>query len=86
MKDIFANQTTSLTSPFTYAEPVAPSNTSDLPYASRALYVGVAGDVKVTTVNGSVVTFTNHPVGYLPARVARVHLTGTTAAEIIAVW
>ncbi|QDL91286.1 hypothetical protein FDP22_05500 [Paroceanicella profunda] len=86
MKDIFANQTSSLTSPFGFAEAVITSDSLDLPYASRALYIGVTGDIKVTTLGGTVVTFRNHPVGYLPARVSRVHATGTTAAEIIAVW
>lgn len=86
MKDDFANQVSSLTSPFNYADQVIPSDTVDLPYVSRSLYIGVAGDIRVTTVGGSIVTFRGHPVGYMPGRVRRVHATGTTAADIVAVW
>lgn len=86
MKDLFSSQGVSLTSPFTFADPVVPSDSVDLPYATRAIYVGVAGDIRVTTLGGTIVTFRNHPVGYMPGRVARVHLTGTSAAQIIAVW
>ncbi|HEU0223730.1 MAG TPA: hypothetical protein VFR34_16175 [Paracoccaceae bacterium] len=86
VKDAFANQGSSLTSPFTHAEPVVPSDAVDLPYASRALYVGSQGDVRVTTLGGTIVTFRDHPAGYMPARVARVHATGTSATDIVALW
>lgn len=86
MKDIFSNQGSSLTSPFTHAEPVVPSDSADLPYASRSLYIGTPGHVRVTTLGNTIVTFRDHPAGYMPARVKRVHATGTTAADIVAVW
>ncbi|RMH49543.1 MAG: hypothetical protein D6686_08015 [Alphaproteobacteria bacterium] len=86
MKDEFANQVSSLTSPFNYCDQVIPSDTEDLPYASRSLYIGVSGDIRVTTIGGTTVTFRSHPVGYMPGRIRRVHATGTTAADIVAVW
>ncbi|RMF41339.1 MAG: hypothetical protein D6754_01240 [Alphaproteobacteria bacterium] len=86
MKDNFANQVASLTSPFYHADPVVPNDGIDLPYVTRSLYVGVAGDIRITTAGGTIVTFRNHPVGYMPGRITRVHATGTTAADIVAVW
>jgi hypothetical protein len=53
---------------------------------ARALYVGVTGDVRVTTVGGDDVTFTNVPVGFFPVSVKRVWSTGTTASGIRGVW
>ncbi|MEM9049219.1 MAG: hypothetical protein AAGC92_10905 [Pseudomonadota bacterium] len=86
MKDDFANQVSSLTSPFNFCDPVIPDDAVDLPYVTRSLFIGVAGDIRVSTVGGTIVTFRNHPAGYMPGRIARVHATGTTAADIVAVW
>lgn len=47
----------------------------------RALYVGAAGAVKVTTVDGDVVTFPGVTAGFiLPVSVKLVWTTGTTVA------
>ena len=47
-------------------------------------------DVKVKTVAGSIVTFSNFPVGeYLPVQVVQLYATGTDAAadnNCIAIW
>lgn len=57
---------------------------SDLAHPVRSLYIGVTGDVKVTTVNGQAVTFVGVQGGFiLPVSVKRVWLTGTTATNII---
>jgi hypothetical protein len=53
------------------------------------LYVGGAGNVKVTTIGQDVVTFTAVPVGtVLPVQVIKVHASGsgTTATLINALW
>lgn len=53
------------------------------------LYVGGAGNVKVTTIGQDVVTFTAVPVGtILPVQVVKVHssASGTTATLINALW
>lgn len=71
------------------AAAVAPSNSADLPNFARMLYVGEGGtdkDIKVTTLNGDTVTFTNVPTGILMVQARRVWATGTTATEIIALW
>ncbi len=83
--DAFKNRESSLESPARRAEAVTPSDTVDLPNSTRALYVGGAGDVEVTTVGGDTVTLTGVS-GVLPLCVARVHAAGTSATDIVALW
>lgn len=52
--------------------------------ATRALYVGVSGDVKVDLAGGATLTFKAAPVGMLPIQAVRVYSTGTTATDIVA--
>jgi len=68
------------------AAAITPSNTVDLDAVTRALYVGVTGDVKVDMIGGQAITFKNVPVCVLPIRVTRVYATGTDASEIIGLW
>jgi hypothetical protein len=84
--DHFKNHASGLDSPARNAAPVTPDDASDLPVSARSLYVGATGDVRITTVGGDTVTFTGVPAGILPVRAARVHATGTTATDIVAVW
>lgn len=73
-----------LTSPADNATAVTPSDSTDLSYTSRALYVGGAGNIVVTMAGGGDVTFTAVPAGsILPVRVTRVKSTSTTATAII---
>ena len=48
------------------------------------LYIGISGDIKVDLADGGTVTFSNYPVGFLPAVVTKVYKIGTTADDIIA--
>lgn len=75
------------------AAAVTPSNTVDIPSISGGtnngcvLYIGGAGNVKVLTVGGDEVTFTNIQDGtFMPVQVLRVFSTGTTATGIVALW
>jgi len=86
MADLFDDRSSGLESPGTSAADVVPNDATDLPVCSRALYVGAAGDIRLTTVNNSTVTLRNLPAGILPMRVRRVFATGTTATDIVAVW
>lgn len=71
--------------PASIFETVTPSDSADLAYVSRGLYIGVAGDVKVNDVRGASFLFKNAIAGsVIPIRVARVLSTGTTATNIIA--
>ncbi len=51
------------------------------------LYIGTTGDLKVTTLSGTSVTFTNVPVGFFPVQVYKVWQLGAKGASgIIALW
>lgn len=74
-------------SPANNAAAVSPSDTVDLEYIARSLFVGTGGDVTVITAGGQTVTFTNVPDGcLLPVRASRVKSTGTDATDIVALW
>lgn len=63
------------------------SDTLDLPFVTRAIYVGGAGNVAVITKGGETVTFTAPPVGsILPIRATRLMSTNTTATLLIGLW
>ena len=84
MADQHQFATEGLTSPADNATAVTPSDSTDLAYTSRALYVGGAGNLVVTMAGGGDVTFTGVPVGsILPVRVTRVKATSTTATSIV---
>jgi len=73
------------TAPAGYGLPVTPSDTTVL-YTTRALYVGSAGNVAVADLNGNV-TYSNVGAGsILPIQVTKVLATGTTAANIVAMY
>jgi hypothetical protein len=82
MSDTFEGMSSGLDSPASKAvavvEDVALTNTS------RALYVGVAGDLVVTMAGGGDATFKNVAAGsFLPIRVTMVK-AATTATDILA--
>ena len=84
--DIFEDRSSGLESPGANAAQVAPSDSIDLATASRALYVGGPGDLTITLVGGDTITLKNLAAGWVPLRTQRVHASGTTAADIVAVW
>ena len=67
---------------------VTPSDTQDMAFTARALYVGTAGatgTVKVKAANGDVIVFVGLAAGsILPVAVLRVYATGTDASNIVA--
>ena len=68
------------------AAAVTPDNATDLTVAPcRALYIGTAGTLRVT-VNGSTVNFGAVVAGVFPVAVTRVHSTGTSASNILALY
>lgn len=78
---------TKATEPAYEAEAITPSDTAVLANDSRGVYVGGAGNIKVTTVGGSTVTFSGVAAGsLLPIRVNRVYSTGTTATLILTIY
>ena len=62
------------------------SNTVNLPTPS-VIYVGVTGDVKVTTAQGDDAVFVGVPAGsVIPVQVIRVWSTGTTASSMLRIY
>jgi hypothetical protein len=85
MADPYLGTGSDLLGPAANAAAVTPSDTANLPTSSKRLWVGTAGNVKVTTVGGSTVTYDNVPSGaYLQVRAQQVFATGTTASNIVA--
>lgn len=81
MTDRYLGAGDDLLAPASYAAVVTPSDSTDLPTASKRLWVGSAGDVTLVTVAGVTVTYGSVPAGtYLQVRAARVKATGTTTA------
>lgn len=70
--------------PVGIAEAVTPSDSEDLTYVSRALWVGTEGNLSVITAGGQTVALANVNVGWHPIRVSRIRSTGTTATDIVA--
>ena len=75
------------------AAAVTPSNTVNVPSITGGtnngcvLYVGSGGNLKVTTIGGDDVVFSNIQDGvFIPVQVLRVWATGTTASGIVALW
>jgi hypothetical protein len=75
----------SVTAPVCQAVEVTPNDATDLANWTRAVFVGVGGDVKVDMATSGTVTFKNILSGTtLPIRVRRIYATGTTAQSIVA--
>jgi len=75
---------TSMSSPAEDAFLVTPNDGVDLAEMTKALLVGVAGNIAVTLsgmADGTSIILPC-PVGYNPLRVSRVWATGTTASGI----
>ena len=54
---------------------------------TRALYIGGAGNLKVTMVEGGDVTFSGLNAGtILPIQVTKAYSTGSTATNIVALY
>ena len=78
-----------LVGPYVYGFAVVASDVYDLPEITRAVYVGITGDVTVLfarDASETPITFKDWPAGKeLPLRVKRVMATGTTATNIVGV-
>jgi len=81
-----AKQDTGLADPLESFFDVTPNDSADLAYATRAVYIGTAGDLKFTGLHGGTVTLTNAEIGWHPIRAARIFSTGTTADDIVGAY
>ena len=73
--------------PAVFAFPIEPSDNTDLPYVTRALYIGVAGNVAVVMSQGDIAVFLGLTAGeVLPIRARKVFATGTTATGVLGLY
>lgn len=74
-------------SPANGGQEITPNDSVDLNEISRALYIGSDGNVSVETGDGTILIFKNVVGGsILPLQVRKVLATGTTSADIVAMW
>lgn len=68
-------------------EAVTPSDSDDLPWLTRGLYIGGDGDVAAVRSDGTAVTFKGLVAGsVLPINARRVNSTNTSATNIVALY
>ncbi|MDO6965511.1 spike base protein, RCAP_Rcc01079 family [Rhizobium alvei] len=84
MADRFQTTSPSLSGPATHAFAISPNDTTPVSETTRALYIGVGGNLSVTMASGGNTTFTAIASGtLLPIRVTKILATGTTATDIV---
>lgn len=83
MTDLFEDFTITLDSPPTRLYLATPSDTTDLPLASRAVNVATSGTIRVTTTQGDVATIFVAAGVAFPVRASRIWSTDTTATGIV---
>ncbi len=84
MGDVYDIFRTHLESPAKDAFAISGNDNTDLANSTRSIYVGGSGNIKLTTIDGSTVTFNGAIAGsILPIRAKRIFSTGTTATNLI---
>lgn len=88
MPDQFSNNADQVSAPATRAVAVTPHDSNALTDIPKALFVGTGGTIAMRGVNGaSDQSWKNVPSGsVLPFRAQYIRATGTTAADILALY
>lgn len=88
MADSFANAADAVSAPARRAAAVVPNDSAALSDVPKALYVGTGGTIAMRGIDGSTdQSWKNVPSGtVLPFRAQYVRATGTTAADILALY
>ncbi|KTF69820.1 spike base protein, RCAP_Rcc01079 family [Sphingomonas sp. HT-1] len=88
MADQFANSADQVAAPATRAVAVVPSDTVPLPDIPKGLYVGTGGTITLRGVNGGADTVWKNVASgsILPLRAQFVRATGTSAADMLALY
>ena len=86
--DRFSGFSAGADAPASHAVAITPNNSTDLTEATRGVYVGASGNLKVDMLGGeTAIIFVGLAAGLIhPLRVTRVYATGTTATDIIGVF
>lgn len=83
MSDKFSNHQSSLNAPATSAFEILPDDVNPLPNVTRAIYVGGAGNLAITMLDGQTLTLEAvQPGAIYPLRCTHVRATGTTATGL----
>lgn len=85
MQDRFRNHADSPMAPASNAFAITPSDSEQLPLATKAIYVGGGGDITLRPLNADAdVLFAAFPAGgILDVRTSAIRATGTTATGIV---
>tara|TARA_R110002020_G_scaffold376130_3_gene587304 strand:+ start:26400 stop:26678 length:279 start_codon:yes stop_codon:yes gene_type:complete len=76
-----------LNTPADNAAAIVPHASTDMTNWCRGIYVGVAGNIAVVTVNDQVVNFLGATAGsVIPICAKRVNAVNTTATDLVAIW
>lgn len=88
MSDQFENFGGHVSAPATRAAAVTPHDSTALSVVPKALYVGTGGNIAMRGVgDGADQSWKNVPSGSLiPFRASHVRATGTTAADLLALY
>lgn len=88
MKDIFESHALSLSAPATNAAAITPDDAAaGFDQVTRAIYVGIGGNVRAEMASGEAVTFAAMAGGMIyPVRIRKVFASGTTASGLISLW
>lgn len=83
--DAFQDATNSLVAPARTAFAITPDDATDMPAATRAVYVGQGGNLVVCLVGDEqdAVFLNVAPGTLLPIRIKAVRATGTSASQIL---
>jgi hypothetical protein len=84
-QDKFVNFQPGLQTPVRSSFVISPSDTAELPFVTRALYIGSAGNITARLADDTAsVTFNGLGAGsILPIRARQIYATGTTAGMVL---
>lgn len=85
--DPFWSSSPKLEAPATDGTAITPSDTEEIGFVTRAIYVGGGGNVRVVMRGGQTLTFSGVGQGtFLPIRALQVLATGTTATDLVGLY
>ncbi len=86
MADDFITYQAGLDTPYEHAFTITTSDTATFTHTTRAIQVGVAGDVSCTFKGGETVKLKAMPIGIHRVRLDAVKATGTAATDLVGLY
>ena len=84
MKDNFSNYAQNVNSPLFAAEACPDASDCALSEVSRAVHIGVPGDLEVTMLDGTRLVIPGLASGWHPIRISHIWAAGSTAQSVVA--